>query len=413
MHALKRLLNRSGLMAPYHFALALIGALLYRFPSRDLIVIGITGTKGKSSTTEFANAIFEAAGHKTAVLNSIRTKIASVSEKNPTGRSMPGRFFIQRFLAQAARAGCTVAILEMTSEGARQYRHRGIALDAFAFLNLAPEHIESHGSYEKYAAAKLELAKQLLRSRKRPRTLIVNRDDAQAARFLALPVERTVAFSLRDRGPYASDEHGGSFTFADVVIRTTLPGEFSLKNALAAAEIAHAFGIAPTAIQKGVAQLGSIPGRAQRVDAGQDFVVVVDYAHTPDSLKALLDAYAGLRKIVVLGSAGGGRDAWKRPVMGKTAEDHADIVVLTNDDPYDDDPMQIIDEIARGMQKRPAIIPDRRSAIRHALSLAARGDAVLITGKGIDPIYGPKGAKIAWNDAEVTKEELERLLARV
>lgn len=413
MHAFRKFLNRSGLLAPYHFTLAIIGAIVYRFPSRELIVIGVTGTKGKSSTTEFINAIFEAAGHKTAVLNSIRTKIDARSEKNQTGRSMPGRFFIQRFLAQSVAAHCTVAILEMTSEGAKQYRHRGIALDAFVFLNLAPEHIESHGSYKKYADAKLALARQLVRSSKRQRRIIVNRDDAEAARYLALPVEEKIAFSLSDQAPYTANEHGGSFTFEGIEMRTKLPGEFSLKNALAAAEVAHAFDISPLVIQKGIATLSTIPGRAERIDEGQDFLVIVDYAHTPDSLKALCDAHRGLRKIVLLGSAGGGRDTWKRPVMGKTAEENADVVILTNDDPYDDDPMQIIDEIAAGMRQRPEIIPDRQSAIRHAFAIAKNGDAVLITGKGIDPIYGPGGAKIPWSDADVARAELRRRLAAV
>lgn len=413
MHAFRRFLNRAGLLAPYHFALALIGALIYRFPSRDLLVIGVTGTKGKTSTTEFINSIFESAGRKTALLNSIRAKVGSASKKNPTGRSMPGRFAIQQFLARAVRESCDVAILEMTSEGARQFRHRAIELDAFVFLNLAPEHIESHGSFERYADAKLELARGLVRSIKRPRVLVVNRDDPQSARFLALPVEKKIAFSLGDCAPYGADEHGGTCTFAGTTLRTTMPGEFSLKNAIAAAEAARALGVATEHIARGIQALAVIPGRAERIDEGQPFLVVVDYAHTPESLKALSDAHAGLRKITVLGSAGGGRDTWKRPVMGKTAEEHSDVVILTNDDPYDDDPLQIIEEIAGGMRARPTIIPDRRDAIRHALSLAKPGDAVLITGKGIDPMYGKGGAKIAWSDADVARDELRRLLATV
>jgi UDP-N-acetylmuramoyl-L-alanyl-D-glutamate--2,6-diaminopimelate ligase len=193
-------------------------------------------------------------------------------------------------------------------------------------------------------------------------------------------------------------------------MKTLFPGEFSLRNALAAAELGYAFGIRPETIAKGIAHLKNIPGRAERVECGQNFLVVVDYAHTPDSLKALCDAYAGHRKICLLGSAGGGRDTWKRPVMGKTAEENSNHVILTNDDPYDDDPLQILSEIAAGMDTAPDVIPDRREAIRKAFSMAKKDDVVLITGKGVDPIAGPGGAKIPWNDVDVAREELEKLL---
>src|SRR3989338_1342492 len=152
----------------YHLSLAYMSAVFYRHPSRTLLVIGVTGTKGKSSTTEMLNAIFEEAGHTTAVLNSIRIKTGAKSEPNLMRMTMPGRFFIQKFLFTAVRAGCTVAVLEMTSQGAAQYRHRCIDLDALIFTNLAPEHIESHGSYEEYADAKFEIGRELVRSRKRP-----------------------------------------------------------------------------------------------------------------------------------------------------------------------------------------------------------------------------------------------------
>src|SRR6185436_1686308 len=169
-----KLVLPSPLISLYHLGLAYFGALFYNFPSRDLVVIAVTGTKGKSSVTEMVNTIFESAGHKTALLNSIRIKVADSSKPNLMRMSMPGRFFIQRFLRNAVDAGCTVAILEMTSEGARQHRHRAIELDALVFTNLAPEHIESHGSYEAYADAKFEIGRQLARSKKRPRIMVAN-----------------------------------------------------------------------------------------------------------------------------------------------------------------------------------------------------------------------------------------------
>ena len=153
-------------------------------------------------------------------------------------------------------------------------------------------------------------------------------------------------------------------------------------------------------------------GRAERIEGGQDFTVVVDYAHTPESLTALYTAYAGTRKICVLGSTGGGRDKWKRPVMGKIAAEMCDTVILTNEDPYDEDPRAIIDDIAAEMKKEPEIVMNRRDAIARALSLAHAGDAVLITGKGTDPtIQGPGGSKVPWSDASVAREELSKLIS--
>ena len=182
----------------------------------------------------------------------------------------------------------------------------------------------------------------------------------------------------------------------------------------------HELGVPTDVIARGLSKMMSIPGRAERIEAGQDFSVVVDYAHTPDSLKAIYDAYGspstslGTKRtlICVLGSTGGGRDTWKRPVMGAIAEQMCDTVILTNEDPYDEDPEMIVNALAKGMKKKPEIVIDRREAIARGIALAQAGDAVLITGKGTDPtICGPKGAKIPWSDAQVAREEIEKLLA--
>lgn len=398
------------LISLYHLCLAYFAAFLYDFPSRSITLIGVTGTKGKSSTTEFLNAAFETAGMKTALLNSIRIKLAERSEPNTMRMSMPGRLFIQKFLRDAIEAGCTVAILEMTSEGARQHRHRGLEMDALIFTNLAPEHIESHGSFQAYSDAKFSLGLQLARSKKRPRFMVANAEDPESGRYLTLPIEHALPFTLSGASPFHADEHGGYFSLEGEKITVKLPGEFSLKNALAAAITARAFGLPLAAVREGIASLARIPGRAEIIDAGQDFLVVVDYAHTPDSLKAIYDAYGTRRKICVLGSMGAGRDKWKRPLMGKIADDSCDAVILTNEDPGDEDPRSIVEALAQGMKRVPEIILDRRLAIRRACELARANDVVLITGKGTDPwIYGPRGTKIPWSDARVAREELVTL----
>lgn len=415
MRNLKRLiasLAPSLLLSAYHFLIAYIGAILYSFPSRELTVIGVTGTKGKSSTVEFVNAALEEAGYKTAVSGTVRFKIGNDSRRNLTRMSMPGRFFLQRFLRDAVRAGCTAAVIEMTSEGARQHRHQFIDLDALIFTNLSPEHIESHGSFKKYADTKFKIGLALARSKKRPRIMVAHKDDAEGARYLALPVERSIGFSLSEAAPSEASERGGYFTIEGTRIRTHLPGEFSLKNALAAALVVRALGVSLEHIVNAFEKLTRIPGRAEEIRAGQDFSIVVDYAHTPDSLRALYDAYKSRRKICILGSTGGGRDTWKRPVMGRIADEACEWVILTNEDPYDERPEKIVSEIAAGMKRKPEIVIDRRKAIRRALSLAKPHDVVLITGKGTDPsIMGPRGEKLPWSDAQVAEEEVKRLLS--
>lgn len=418
MRALKELLEGiipEALLRPilsfYHLSLAWLGAILYGFPSRKLLVIGVTGTKGKSSTAELLNAIFEEAGYKTALLNSIRIKIAGNSERNLMRMTMPGRFFIQKFLSDAVKAGCKVAIIEMTSEGARQHRHRFLELNALVFTNLSPEHIESHGSYEAYARAKFEIARELARSKKRPRIIAANADDKESPRYLTLSVESSLPYSLSACTPWSADERGGHFLFDGRDISIRLPGEFSLKNALAAATLGRSFNVSRDTIARALEKVDKIPGRAERIEEGQNFTVVVDYAHTPDSLEALYNAYGNLRKICVLGATGGGRDRWKRPVMGGIADSKCDTVILTNEDSYDENPRVIINAVAGGMRRKAEIIIDRREAIRRALSLAKAGDAVLITGKGTDPsICVENGKKIPWSDTEVAREELARLL---
>lgn len=411
--SLKKLVPKS-IRSAYHLAVALFGALLYGYPSRDIRVIGVTGTKGKTSTTEMVSAILEAAGEKTALINSLRIKIADKKERNKSGRSMPGRARLQKFLRDAVRAKCTYAIIEMTSEGTRQHRHRAIDLDALVFLNLAPEHIESHGSYEAYSDAKFELGVSLKNSPKRPRIVIANADDKESARYLALPVEARIAFSLTKHAPWKATPAGGSFTYEGRTIRVALPGEFSLKNAIAATELAYALGIDISAIERGLEKLSRIPGRTERIDEGQNFSVIVDYAHTPDSLHALFDAYGDARKICVLGSAGGGRDTWKRPVIGEIAEKKCDLVILTNDEPMGEDPACIVQDIRKGMRKDPLVLLDRRDAIRRAIESASPNDVVILTGMGVSAIADARGKSVGLSDADVARQVLrERMDAQV
>jgi len=403
---------RRQLLVPYHFAWALFAALKYHMPARSLTMIGVTGTKGKSSVAEMLYAILTEAGHKTALAGTIRFAIGEESKPNLFKMTLPGRGFIQKFLAEALQKKCTHAVVEITSEAALQYRHLGLYLDELIFTNLQKEHLESHGSMEKYFNAKWTIGASLENSSKRPRIIVANADDPYGKRFLKLVVEKQIPFSASDVSRSTVSEENVSFDYNGVHFSIPQPGHFSLMNALSAIKAAEALGAPLETCAQAISKLSRIGGRVERIDAGQDFLAIVDYAHTPDSLKALYGAFEKRRKICVLGNTGGGRDTWKRPLMGTIADEACDEVILTNEDPYDEDPQAIIDAMAAGMRRKPAIIMDRREAIRFALAQAQKDDAVLISGKGTDPyIMGPKGSKTLWSDAVVVREELDKLLA--
>lgn len=409
---LSRLLPASWyrvLLLPYHYALTLVSAVLAGFPARKLVVIGVTGTKGKSSVSDMLYSTLKDAGVKVAVASTIRFAINEKSEPNLFKMTLPGRGFIQRFLRKAVDAGCTHAIVEVTSESTRQFRHLFLDLDALVFTNLQKEHIESHGSYEKYAQAKWKIGQALVKSPKRPRAIIGNKDDVEGKKYLALPVETRLPFSMNDVRNMVPGPGRVSFSYCDTRFDLKLPGSFTVMNALAVIKAAKFAGVSLKNIAVSLSKLERIPGRTERIDVGQDFTVVVDYAHTPDSLRALYDAYP-VRKICVLGNTGGGRDTWKRPEMGAIADTACAHVILTDEDPYDENPRTILEEMASGMKRTPKTVMDRREAIREALILAQEGDAVLITGKGTDPyIMRANGVKEAWSDAQVAREELEKL----
>jgi UDP-N-acetylmuramoyl-L-alanyl-D-glutamate--2,6-diaminopimelate ligase len=424
LYVIKRILPKpllNVLRPPYHHALAYLGAVLYKHPSREIFVVAITGTKGKSTVTELVSAILEADGKKVASLSTIQFKIGSETEKNLFKMTTPGRFFVQKFLRKAVTAGCTHAVLEMTSEGAKQFRHRYLEMDAFIFTNLTPEHIESHGSFENYKRAKLAIRDQLLISKKSPRYLVVNTDDTHGQDFLEGVVEKKLPYGLSDLKLHTLHRDGIGLVLKDgdeeVTIRVLLVGLFNVYNALAAITLTRALGVPLRTIERALGTIAPIRGRVEHFSspkgASKQITVVVDYAHTPDSLTKLYEAFAGVYKIAVLGNTGGGRDTWKRPEMGTIAERYCDRIILTNEDPYDEDPRSIVEQMAKGVSRTAdlEIIMDRRLAIRTAIAECKDGGYVLVTGKGTDPyIMGPFNSKQPWSDATVVQEELARLV---
>jgi len=327
---------------------------------------------------------------------------------------MPGRFFLQSFLRQAVDAGCTHAIIEMTSEGARLNRHRFIEMDALLFTNLSPEHIESHGSFTAYKAAKLEIAQQLLRSEKPDRVIISNLDDPHGQDFLETSVENQISYSLQDLTLHSLHKDSISLVFPKTTIRAPFIGLFNVYNVLAAIKYARFLDISWETIEQALRTHPPIRGRVERFttpkEASKPITVVVDYAHTPDSLQKLYEAFPDERKVCVLGNTGGGRDTWKRPEMAELAEQYCEHIILTDEDPYDEDPEKIVNDMYRGIKDtdKVKIIMDRRSAISYAIEHAPPHGLVLVSGKGTDPyIMGPRGSKTPWSDATVVQELLD------
>lgn len=414
----------SFLISWYHLILSFSGAIFYRFPSRKLKVIGITGTNGKTTVSEMAVKILEEAGYKVALMNSIRFKIGEKEELNMLKMTMPGRFFIQKFLRQAVNTGCQYAVLEVTSEGIKQHRHCFIDFEVAVFTNLTPEHIESHGSFEKYRKTKgklFQIAKKIH---------ILNLDDENIEYFLQFPSEKKYGYGLKIsnqslnpnfqkiavKNLQASGD-GIRFSIDDTEFNLKLLGEFNISNALAAISVGLSQGIDLETCKKALEKAKGIPGRMEEV-VSEPFKVFVDYAFTPNALEKVYQTLQtsnfrlqGSRLICVLGAAGGGRDKWKRPILGQIAAKYCDEIIVTDEDPYDENPSQILSDIKSGISKSQFPISnlyeiiDRRKAIRKSLELAKTGDLVIITGKGCEPwICIAKGKKIPWDDRRVVKE---------
>jgi len=385
----------SFLLSWYHYFLAFSGAVFYCFPSRRIKVIGVTGTNGKTTVASLLAEILEEAGFKTACLSSIKFKIKGEERENALKMTMPGRFRLQKFLKQAVAADCQYAVLEVTSEGIKQHRHRFIHFEAAIFTNLSPEHIEAHGGFENYKKAKGKLF-QVTRN-----IHIINIDDENSEYFLQFPAEKKYTYGWEK----------GDVNNKDLRLKLRLIGDFNIYNALAAVAAGLSQGIDLKICRRAVEKVGGVAGRMELV-IEKPFKVFVDYAFTPNALKKVYRALKpeNGKMICVLGACGGGRDKWKRPVLGRIAAENCQEVIVTNEDPYDENPMKIIEEVADGAGQGARKILDRREAIKIALSLAKEEDTVVITGKGSEPwLVEARGKKIPWDDREIVRDEFRKL----
>lgn len=395
----------------------------YGRPARKLIVIGVTGTKGKSTTCRFIASVLEAGGNKVGMLTTVEFQIADKKWPNDKKMTMLGRGQIQKMLKQMVKAGCRYAVVETSSEGILQYRHYGLNYHTAVFTNLGTEHSERHGGFE-------NLKKDKGKIFAKAKVIIANADDEHANYYLNFPAPEKYTFGLNlQKHPdilgenIVSDSIGTNFTVGDRKFRLNIIGQFNVYNALAAIVVGRAQKISEEKIAEGLASVKLVAGRMELLEEGQDFKVVVDYAHEPLSLIELFKSLRAMvgnngRTISVIGSDGGGRDKSKRERMGEIAAVLTDFVVITDVNCYDEDPRAIAEMLAAGARKfgkkdgvNLFIELDRSRAIAKAISLARAGDAVAITAKGTEPyIAVAKGEKIPWDDRLVARAILKEKL---
>ena len=423
MKAIKKNIPESVKLA-YHRVRSYCAALMYFFPARHMIVVGVTGTKGKTSTLNYIWSVVHAGGYKTGLISSANFKIDEVEEANPYHMTMPDAFVIQKKLHEMRKQGVQVVAIEMTSEGMKQYRHSGIPVDIAVFTNLTPEHLKSHkNDFEVYKKAKSRLFTSLsskpktLAGRSIARTIIANTDSEHAAYYLEFPADQKITFGLHAGDIHAEEviakNTGVSFEVAGSAFELSIPGTFNVYNALPAIAVAQVLNISLAGVRNGIKNLTCIPGRMERIDEGQDFTVIVDYAHEPASLGALLGAAqdmlpVGNNIILLIGVIGGGRES--RVPLARLAAQNAQRLVVTNEDPYEMDPSRLIQELTavaveEGQELGTTLFAcsDRADGIKKALSLAQRGDIVLITGKGAEQTMMTKDGAIPWNERAIVR----------
>ncbi len=396
-------------------ALARAAAAFHGHPSHELSLVGITGTNGKTTTTYLVDAILRRAGHRTGLIGTVETRIAE--ERQDAGRTTPESADLQGLLRAMRDAGVDAAAMEVSSHAIDLRRVDGVRFAVAAFTNLTQDHLDYHHTIEEYFAVKRRLFTDFEVDAR-----VVNVDDLLGA-AMAVEIDGVITVGrAEDAMVRALDEElrpdRAHFTLVtpDGCARVDLPlaAEYNVSNALVAAGCGYALGIPVETIAEGLSAAPQVPGRLERVDAGQPFGVFVDYAHTPDSLEKAIGAVRDITpgRVIAVFGCGGDRDPEKRPLMGAAAGSAADHAIVTSDNPRSEDPVGIILQIEDGLRQVGAsyeVVVDRRAAIAAALAQAAPGDAVLIAGKGHEDYQIFADRTVRFDDREVAAEEVRRL----
>lgn len=409
----------------YHLLKSFVASKFFGNPSRDMFIIGITGTKGKSTTANFIWSVLQAGGIKTGLIGTANIRIGEQEQMNRYHMTMPSPFVLQKFFAQMKNVGCKAVVMEVTSEGIKQHRQKNIDFDMGIFTNISPEHLPSHNnSFEEYKNTKKKFFLELKKDAK----IIVNIDDKYSDFFLEPDVQKKITTSMCGNGEISAEiisitECSTKFLVKGEEYEIFVGGTKNVENALLAVAIGKELKISPQKIQEGFSFLKSIPGRMEKISISpkQKFSVFVDYAHEEKSMNFLMETGQKMKKnkgriIVLLGAEGGGRDPRKRPIMGKIVGEKADIVIVSNVDPYEDDPAIICEDIAKASEKSGKIrgknlfiLEERRNGIAKCFELAKENDIVFITGKGSEQSIVIGGISAPWDDRKVVREELKKM----
>jgi UDP-N-acetylmuramoyl-L-alanyl-D-glutamate--2,6-diaminopimelate ligase len=416
-----------------HYLEARIAQTIYRNPSRSMYIIGIVGSKGKTTTANILWGILNDTKTPAGLIGTSDIQIANKTVKNHWHKTMPGRWYTQQLLSKMRGVGCRYVILEVPSEAQQNWRHVGINFDLVIFTNVTNEILATHKNslellhkHNKRLLKNLhKLKKKKINSKQIPKTILANKDSEHFKEYSSFKADQHISYSVYSESDFKpsatkSGLTGSSFKLLDQSFRLNVPGSVNVSNATAAIAAANTIGLSLKTISNKLVGYKGVPGRMSLIDQGQPFTVLIDYAHEESGLQHLVDwanesKPKGANVISLICGQGGGRDVKKRPIMGEIAANSCASVVISNDDVYDDDPQDIIDDIVKGCKKvRPELkgiykIQDRREGIAKALSLAKKNDVVLITGKGNDPSSIIAGVKIPWDEYAVTREELAKL----
>lgn len=432
LNTFRRLLP-SWVFQVQHYLEARIAQIVYRNPSKSMIVIGIVGSKGKTTTANILWAILNNQKKPAGLIGTADIQIGERAIKNHWHKTMPGRWHTQKLLSQMKQAGCKYAILEVPSEAQQNWRHVGINFDLIIFTNVTNEILAVHKNrldilhkHNKRLLSKLHrLRKKKISGKKFPKTILANKDSEFFKDYSIFKADQKLSYSVKEDSDFKprsikSGLESSEFVLGGQDFKLNVPGSVNVSNAVAAIASAKIIGLNLKTISEKLSNYAGVPGRMNLIKQGQPFTVVIDYAHEESGLQQLVE-WADLSKpkganiISLICGQGGGRDVKKRPIMGAIAAKYCKSVVISNDDVYDDDPQEIIDDIVKGCKKvRPDLkgiyqIQDRQAGIAKALGLAKKGDIVLITGKGNDSSSIVAGVKIPWDEYAVTKEELAKL----
>ncbi|HEY1085907.1 MAG TPA: UDP-N-acetylmuramoyl-L-alanyl-D-glutamate--2,6-diaminopimelate ligase [Candidatus Saccharimonadales bacterium] len=391
----------------------------YGNPAKSLKVIGVTGTNGKTTTVNFINEILKEAGYKTAMFSTAKLELLGKSKINDLNATVAPTADMQRFFRKAKRAKVDYVVMEFPSHALVQHKLDTVPVEVAVMTNLTQDHLDYHGTMEEYAAAKAKLFE------KNPAFIVLNRDDEWFEYFDKFDATaQKITYGKHDEAEAKIERVKLFKKGTEVSLRidhqtklelaTALPGEYNAYNMVAAVSVAYLLGVDVEDIVEGAANLEDIPGRFERVENDKGIDIIVDYAHTPDALEKLLDTAKELTKnrIILTFGACGDRDKGKRPIMGEIAAEKADRIILTDEESYNEDPVQIREQIYEGIEKtrggamKTTEIGDRREAISKALDVAKRGDIVLITGMGHEQYRIVNGKRIPWNDGDVVRELL-------